>query len=93
MAIEGEVVLFRTRRDECRPGLPGQEQQRCNDQDDRCKGGERHEDERSAAGISSAGRCGDDPSLGSPGGSERTRIKGTASEELLGGDAFGLGFC
>ena len=73
-------------------GFPGQEQHRCNDQRDRCKGGERHEDERSAAAASSAGRYGDDPSLGRPGGGERTRIEDTASEELLGRDAFGLGF-
>ena len=38
------------------------------------------------------GGAGDDPPLGCPGGSERTRIGGAASEELLGGDAFGLGF-
>jgi hypothetical protein len=53
-------------------------------------GGERLKDRLSAAGVFSTGRCGDDPSLGSPGGSERTR---TTSKELLGGNAFGLGFC
>jgi hypothetical protein len=43
------------------------------------------------AGVPSAGRYRDDPPFGRPGGSERTRIKGAASEELLGGDAINLG--
>src|SRR5262249_56656384 len=34
---------------------------------------------------------GDDPSLRRPGSGERTRVEGTAPEELLGGDPVGLG--
>ena len=64
-----------SRRDDRQLGLPGQEQQCGNDHRDRCEAGERDQDERSAPGVFPAGRCGDDPALGRPGGGERTWVE------------------